>query len=283
MPVRQQQAGLRAAIASLPAAASRGVRHILDGPCQPGVLLGTSSRAAWIQARGHVLVLGGGDAVRLPNGVTVTKPAHAVGSSAGERCMVGDGRLEVGNLRASVVRWWDPRPALVSVSAQSVTRLCEDARKRFVCVDDGGLGKALMSNDPGAVRHAMCGLLGKGEGLTPEGDDVLVGVLAGLRLLGPALGVPGADGMQAAMAPIVLTEAPFRTTALSAALLRHAVAGEVADPVAAFLQALTGRGDMAEVTDGLRTMGNTSGIAMACGVLLAADFLAGGSTQNGQH
>jgi hypothetical protein len=140
-----------------------------------------------------------------------------------------------------------------------------------------------MGNDPDAVRHAMCGLLGKGEGLTPEGDDVLVGVLAGLRLLGPALGVPGADGMQAAMAPIVLTEAPFRTTALSAALLRHAVAGEVADPVAAFLQVLTGRGDMAGVIAGLQTMGNTSGIATACGVLLAADFLVGGSSRNGQR
>jgi hypothetical protein len=123
----------------------------------------------------------------------------------------------------------------------------------------------------------MCGLLGKGEGLTPEGDDVLVGTLAGLRLLGPVMGESGVGGMLAALAPIVLTEAPFRTTALSAALLRHAVAGEVADPVAAFLQALTGRGDLQEAVDGLHTMGNTSGIATACGVLLAADYLVGGS------
>jgi hypothetical protein len=79
--------------------------------------------------------------------------------------------------------------------------------------------------------------------------------------------------VQAAVAPIVLTEAPFRTTALSAALLRHAVAGEVADPVAAFLQALTGRGDVEEAVGGLQTMGNTSGVATACGVLLAADYL----------
>ena len=283
VPVHQRKAGLKAAPASLPAAASRGVRHILDGPLQPGVLLGTSSNAAWIQARGHVLVLGGTDAVRLPNGVTVTKPAHAVRSSAGERCVVGDGRLEIGNLRASIVRWWDPHPALVAVSAETVNRMSEDARKRFSCVDDGGLGKALISNDPGAVRHAMCGLLGKGEGLTPEGDDVLVGVLAGLRLLGPALGVPGADGMLAAMAPIVLTEAPFRTTALSAALLRHAVAGEVADPVGAFIQALTGRGDMAVIIEDLSKMGNTSGIATACGVLLAANFLGEGRSHDGQH
>ncbi len=283
MPVRQHSAGLKAPPTSLPAAASRGVRHILDGPRQPGVLLGTSSNAAWIQARGHVLVLGGGNAVRLPNGVTVAKPARAVQSSRGEPCLVGDGRLEVGSLVASVVRWWDPRPVLDPVSSELMSGLMADARKRFACVDDGSLGQALLDNNPAAVRHAMCGLLGKGEGLTPEGDDVLVGVLAGLRLLGPALGVPGADGMQAAMAPIVLTEAPFRTTALSASLLRHAVAGEVADPVAAFLQAITGRGDIAEATDDLRTMGHTSGIATACGVLLAADFLVERSARDGQH
>jgi hypothetical protein len=70
---------------------------------------------------------------------------------------------------------------------------------------------------------------------------------------------------------------------LSAALLRHAVAGEVADPVAAFLQAITGRGDLAEAVDDLRTMGHTSGIATACGVLLAADFLVEGSARHGQH
>ncbi len=235
-----------------------------------------SSNAAWLQARGHVLVLASGDAIRLPNGVALTKPPDGVRSAAGERCLVGDGGLEVGNLRVNIVRWWDPRPALDLVSGQSVIARCHEARQRFVVVDDGGLGKALQSNDSAAVRHAMCGLLGKGEGLTPEGDDILVGLLAGLRLLGPALGISGAGGMQAAIAPIVLTEAPFRTTALSAALLRHAVAGEVAEPVAIFMQALTGRGEMENASCGLETMGNTSGVATACGILLAAEFLVEG-------
>ncbi|MGZ5382465.1 MAG: DUF2877 domain-containing protein [Acidimicrobiia bacterium] len=274
MSVRQHQAAASAQpTASLPAAASRGVRHILEGPRRPGVLLGMSSNAAWLQARGHVLVLTGPDGVRLPNGIMVTKPARVVPTFSEEQCVVGEGRVEVGNLKISIVRWWDPRPVLEPAPRESVATLGEDARSRLPGIDDGGLGKALMSDDPAAVRHAMCGLLGKGEGLTPEGDDVLVGMLAGLRLLGPALGVPGAGEVQAAVAPIVLTEAPFRTTALSATLLRHAVAGEVADPVATFLQALTGRGSMEEATVGLKTMGNTSGVATACGILLAADYL----------
>jgi hypothetical protein len=281
VPVREHQVGVKAPPASWPAAASLGVRHIIEGPRQPGVLLGMSSNAAWLQARGHVLVLASGDAIRLPNGVALTKPAERVRSSAGERCLVGDGGLEVGNLRVSIVRWWDPRPALESVSGRTLISRCKEARQRFACVDDGGLSEALQSNDAAAVRHAMCGLLGKGEGLTPEGDDILVGLLAGWRLLGPALGIPGAGGMQAAIAPIVLTEAPFRTTALSAALLRHAVAGEVAEPVAIFIQALTGRGEMEAAARGLETMGNTSGVATARGVLLAAEFLSKGDMSNG--
>ena len=241
------------------------------------MLLGASSNAAWVQAGGHVLVLSGPGGIRLPNGVTVAEPADVVRACSGDRCVVGDGQLEIGAVKASVVRWWDPHPSLESISPSALALHCADARQRFDCPDDEGLGRALENEDPAAVRHSMCALLGKGEGLTPEGDDILAGMLAGLRLLGPVLGAPGARGMLAAVAPIVLTEAPFRTTALAAALLRHAVAGEVADPVAAFLQALTGRGSLEGAVAELRKMGNTSGLATGCGILLAAEFLAKGS------
>jgi len=277
MPAKQHPTGIATAPTSLAAAASRGVRYLLEGPRKPGVLLGASGNAAWLQAGGHVLVLSGREAVRLPNGVTVAEPADAARSQSGDRCVVGDGGLEVGSVKVRVVRWWDPRPTLGSVSRKDVAARCADARPRFVFPDDGGLGQSLKRNDPAAVRHAMCALLGRGAGLTPEGDDVLVGMLSGLRLLGPAVGAVGAGGMVAEVASIVLMEAPFRTTALSAALLRHAVAGEVADPVAAFFQALTGRGDLEEAVGGLYMMGNTSGVATACGILLAADFLVEGS------
>jgi hypothetical protein len=230
-----------------------------------------------LQAGGHVLVLTGHDAVRLPNGVIVAEPTEAVRSQSGDRCMVGDGRLELGGVQASIVRWWDPRPLLEPVSPKTVAVRCEEARPKLDDVDDGGLRRSLQSQDSSAVRHTMCAMLGKGEGLTPEGDDVLAGMLAGLQLLGPATGRPDAGGMLTALAPIVLTEAPFRTTALSAALLRHAVAGEVAEPVAALLQALTGRGGVGEAVEGLHSMGSTSGLATGYGVLLAAYFLVEGS------
>ena len=274
MPARQPTTHPVATVTSLPAVASKGVRHLLDGPPKPGVLLGASSTSAWVQAGGHVLVLSGPGAIRLPNGVTVAEPTGVVGWRPGDRCVVGDGVLEIGSVRASVVRWWDPRPSLTQTTRDALLAACASARSLFECPEDEGLCEALQSNQPAAVRHAMCALLGTGEGLTPEGDDVLVGMLSGLRLLGPVVGRPGAGGMLAAIAPIVLTEAPFRTTALSAALLRHAVAGEVADPVATFLHSLTGRGSLEEAITLLRTMGSTSGLAAACGVLAAAEYLA---------
>jgi hypothetical protein len=63
-------------------------------------------------------------------------------------------------------------------------------------------------------------LAGLGPGLTPAGDDFLVGWMAGLWLFGTGAGLPVAElcGLMAAAA------AP-RTTRLSAAWLRHAAAG----------------------------------------------------------
>src|SRR5262249_13546495 len=59
-------------------------------------------------------------------------------------------------------------------------------------------------------------LLGRGPGLTPAGDDVLAGLLAGRAAYGPD---------DRALADDICALAPSRTTALSAALLRHAARG----------------------------------------------------------
>lgn len=276
MPTVQHAARVPIGSASVPAVASRGIQNLLEGPSRPGVLLGITARTAWLQTGGHVLVVAGPEAVRLPNGVQIAEPDREVWSQAVDRCRVGEGHLEVGNVRAKVVRWWDPRPILEPVTQDELAERAAQARGCFPSPEDAGLGTALMAKEPAAVRHAMCALLGKGEGLTPAGDDVVVGMLAALRLLGPAIGDPGAGGLMAAVAPIVLTEAPFRTTALSAALLRHAVVGEIAEPAGALISALTGHGDLEDAADRLNAMGNTSGAATAGGILLAVAALVEG-------
>ena len=73
-------------------------------------------------------------------------------------------------------------------------------------------------------------LVGRGEGLTPLGDDVLCGWLAAHRAAG--VPTPAVDDAVRRALP--------RTTTLSATLLECALAGEVADLVAHYLRALAG-------------------------------------------
>jgi hypothetical protein len=60
------------------------------------------------------------------------------------------------------------------------------------------------------------------------------------------------------------------TTTLSAALLRHAVNGEVATPVGRLLHALTDQTDLASATTDLLRVGHSSGTGLAQGVLIGA-------------
>jgi hypothetical protein len=107
-------------------------------------------------------------------------------------------------------------------------------------------------------------LVGRGDGLTPFGDDVLCGWLA----LHRAVGVP-----TPAVDDAVRRSLP-RTSTLSATLLECALAGEVADLVGAYLRALGGAGEWAART-ALEGLGHSSGRGLAHGIDLARADLAG--------
>jgi Protein of unknown function (DUF2877) len=109
--------------------------------------------------------------------------------------------------------------------------------------------------------ESVSALVGRGEGLTPLGDDIICGWLALHRALGEA--TPAVDD--------AVRRLLGRTTALSAALLECALLGEVADPVADHLRALGGDGtlDEAVTRHRLNRLGNTSGSGLAHGIDLA--------------
>lgn len=116
-------------------------------------------------------------------------------------------------------------------------------------------GAGLVALPPRIEADTVVELVGHGDGLTPLGDDVLCGWLAAHR----AAGVP-----TGAVDDVVRRLLP-RTTTLSATLLECALAGEVADPLAAYLRALdTPRAD-ATRTD-LEALGHSSGSGLAHGV-----------------
>jgi len=105
-----------------------------------------------------------------------------------------------------------------------------------------------MPPGPAPLVRALAGM---GPGLTPSGDDVLAGYVAGLVLL---------HGMRK-KATRIAEEAAARTTSLSATLLRHAALGEVPEPV----HILLATGDVRP----LLSFGHSSGPAWLRGLVSA--------------
>ncbi|MGD2043552.1 MAG: DUF2877 domain-containing protein [Acidimicrobiia bacterium] len=256
------------------AAASTGVRHLLDGPPAPARPLGTSAGVTWLEVDGYVLALSGPNPIRPPNGVVVADLDSLPQSTDG--WLIGNGRFVLANGLIEVSRWWDPRPVLGAVSPQALSDISSRATG-FLGVEDGSLAPVIAAVEDSGRSDAALALLGKGPGLTPEGDDLVIGLLAGLKLLGESVGAPGTLETLNTLAPTV-TGAHARTTALSATLLRHAFRGEVSAPLGGFLQALTGHEDLEAAVDMLRNLGATSGMAMGRGALAAARHLSRGGS-----
>ncbi len=262
---------VRGAVTTVSAAASQGIAALLEGPVQPAVSLGSSTHMAWFGVGDEVVVLGDGGAVRQPNAVIITGAAAPdVLAAVGPHVRLGDGSLDVGSHRISVVRWWDPHPAL-DATAPDIVRLFLSAAATLVPpVDADALGVALAAGDPEAIVAAAEPFIGRGTGLTPTGDDLLTGAFGAYGLIGEALEKEGPAVVLAAAAP-ALGDALELTSAFSATLVRHAVAGRVAAPIAHVLRALVGRTPLDDSIEALLQVGDTSGRALAQGVLIGAD------------
>lgn len=156
----------------------------------------------------------------------------------------------------SVTRWWRPaRPPRLAVPLPDV--LDRLPRPAYAVLDP-------------------LALVGRGEGLTPEGDDVLAAALVTAR----ATGDPRLAGW---CARTRLALATRRTTVVSRALLHHALDGWATPELAGLLAAL-GDADPATL-DGavsrLLAVGHTSGASLLDGVVLTLTtrHLPGGPTR----
>lgn len=136
-----------------------------------------------------------------------------------------------------------------------------------MCQRLGEVGRAIMLADRRAAAAAARPLVGLGPGLTPSGDDALVGVEAALH----ALGHPAAGFL--AMA---LDDVADRTTTVSATLLRQAARGEFTERIHRLLAALLGDDDGAlhGAVERAIAWGATSGMDGLIGVLAGLDAAA---------
>ncbi len=129
------------------------------------------------------------------------------------------------------------------------------------------LAQGLQREDATLVARAVRGLAGLGPGLTPSGDDILVGGLLALAVL------PGADApsMREAMA----SPARPRTTRISEAYLEAASYGQASEAWHHLIAALLTH-DTTRIPDAARAVlaiGETSGSDTLAGFLLAARAL----------
>ena len=274
-------------------AASVTLRSLFDGPPRPARALGVGPAAVFVRADGKgqvgaaeqaglgILTLCTHDAVRLPLAIVVAAsaadPPWAGRVSAGDSVTVGDDLVRLPGLTICIVRWWAPaRPRPVDDEGLDLTIPLLRSLLRERAVDlPAGIGanlrclrRALATGEQARARRAVDAMLGLGPGLTPAGDDVIAGLLLAVHHLGeprePAI---------AALRAYVLTAAPRRTTAVSAALLAHAAEGHGAPQVIAVLSALgTGRGLRAALSALLR-VGHTSGGDLAHGVAAGAQLV----------
>jgi hypothetical protein len=101
---------------------------------------------------------------------------------------------------------------------------------------DRKLTAALRSFSEGGPPGELAALVGLGVGLTPSGDDVLVGALAGFDLASECS--PVARPLRQALVESLPVPLEARTTRLSAQMLRAAADGLYPEPVLDLLHAL---------------------------------------------
>jgi Protein of unknown function (DUF2877) len=152
-----------------------------------------SRHAGYADLEGFVVVVVGPGGPLLPNGVVLTGPP------------------EKGRVVLEGAEVWDP-----------TLRLRGD--ESLAAPGDAPLAHAL--RDPALAAEIARGLIGRGPGLTPEGDDA-VAVTAAIVAAG------GAD--RTLLAALLPEDLRARTTALSATLLELAAQGMIAEPFHAVL------------------------------------------------
>jgi hypothetical protein len=190
-------------------------------------VVGAGREAAYAEADGFVAILTTTPPL-LPNGVQVAR-LPAVGEE-----VVASGES------------WDPTLRLVGDPAALGAHL-----RRVAGDGPADLVRAVETRDPALAAAAGRRLIGRGPGLTPEGDDVVAGVAAVL------------SENRSWVEALIGTDLRTRTTSLSATLLELAAQGMGPEPLQALLAGDPG------ALDRLLRLGHSTGRAYALGARLA--------------
>lgn len=228
--------------------------------------------------------------LRAPHGIEVAEPGLALLSRLGRddpsatvRCRLdGPAEAPAGSAGAAP-HLFDPTvphtgPAALQSGLSSLRQHVLRARPLTGFGDDWSalltrteLNAAVRSVRAGVVDESVLGWLGRGPGLTPSGDDVLVGAITTLA----GLGALDAEALRR-LGVRLESAARERTTDVAAEYLHYACRGMAAGGLRTLLTALGGAGPPAieAAAERLRRHGHTSGADGLLGVLLALTVVA---------
>jgi len=241
-------------------AASAAIHPVVDGPVRVVHVLATQGGQAVLGVDGlaDVVTVERSGGPQLPCAIEGT--VH--GSQPGDEGLIGAGQLVIGDIELAPIRWWDPRPRVAVPDAARV----HDLTSRWDPPGDGELAEAV---ERAVGRGEVAGLVGLGDGMTPAGDDWLIGRLGTLTAFGALTA--------AAKLWTAIFERLGDTTPLAATMLRHASLADVPMGVHDLIRFLGGARslDGEDVLERLGRVGASSGRWWVTGVLDAAAELVG--------
>ena len=126
------------------------------------------------------------------------------------------------------------------------------------------LARATETGDAGAAVSAMRVLVGLGAGLTPAGDDFIVGYLA--ALWSRSRREPGIAALLNALA-VPVGQLSLCTNAISRQMLLDALQGHFAERLIEVMHCVCAGGDVAGATMRALEVGHSSGADVLCGLL----------------
>lgn len=129
------------------------------------------------------------------------------------------------------------------------------------------LSKSLGSGNPSEIISGMKSFLGAGPGLTPLGDDLLLGILLAMNRTRKQ--IYGAGDM-IDIDHAVLSAAEEKTTTLSLSLLTCAIQGSADERIIRVLDGLIAAREIPDIDlENLLDWGSSSGIAVLAGIVMA--------------
>jgi hypothetical protein len=257
------------------------IAELARGMPQRGVVHSVFEAAANIVfPSGLILSLNAFSSPRMPNGLQLSVFRGAFPFSVlqtGMPVLFGAQRLHIEAIACSLdltlCSQWNPhieRPErldmdIIRKNGEGLVALVENDQAPMDSISVFGHQKPLAGLDVLSIAHYLCG---RGPGLTPSGDDILAGWMAvGWLLHGPT------PTFLAACQQIIEV-AKRQTHLLSQCWLSYAARGDVAEPVALLLKALT-RDDEAQLNRAAKdvlALGATSGHDLVQGIMLGLEM-----------